>query len=446
MKPPMPAPQLSELLKEVDLSGRLVELMQVGPLPDGDYYHWDELRHRAPPEGLSHKEWWTGAKFARSQILKPIPLLDANGEPFRYALPDPVLRLLHEVDQDASGGIRMAEEVTNPATRDRYIINSLIEESITSSQLEGAATTKDVAKNMIRSGRKPVDRGEQMILNNFIAMQFIQENRDETLTPEMVFELHRIVTENTLDDPTKAGRFREDEDNVVVEDGLGNVLHVPPPAHELPQRLETMCAFANERPASEFVHPVVRAIILHFWTGYDRLFVDGNGRTARALFYWSMLSQGYWLAEYISISQVLKKAVGQYSRAFTYTETDNNDITYFLLYQLRVIQRAIRGLQAYLRRKMREIREVEALLRESTDLNHRQLAVLSHALKHPGMRYTIQSHQKSHNVAYQTARTDLLDLAERNLLVQRRAGKAYVFTAPNNLGERLEKSGAGGNG
>lgn len=438
MKPPMPAPQLEELLKEVNIVQRLSELLAVSALPDGQYYHWDQLRYRSPPDGLTHKEWWAGVKLARSHLLKPIPLLDKQGQPFHYGLPDPVLRLLHEIDQQAAGGIQMAEEVTNPASRDRYIINSLIEESITSSQLEGAATTNQVARNMIRSGRKPIDRGEQMILNNFRAMRFIQEHQDEPLTPELIFELHRIVTAETLEDPGKAGCFRDKEDNIIVEDGWGNVLHTPPPAEQLPARLDAMCAFANESsPDDVFVHPVVRAVILHFWAGYDHPFVDGNGRTARALFYWSMLAQGYWLAEYLSISQILKKAVGQYGRSFSYTETDNNDITYFLLYHLRVIQRAIRSLQKYLRRKIEEIRRVESLLRQSANLNYRQLALLSHALKHPGMRYTIESHRKSHDVAYQTARTDLLDLASRRLLLQRKSGKAFVFTAPADLGDRL---------
>lgn len=442
MKPPVAAPQLPDLLEGVVKAGRLGRLLEVGPLPDGGYYHWDELRHRAPPDDLSHEEWWAGAKLARSQLLREIPLLDKAGQPFRYGLPDPVLRLLHEIDQEAAGGIQMAEEVTNPATRDRYVINSLIEESITSSQLEGAATTKDVARNMIRSGRKPVDRGEQMILNNYRAMRFIQEHRDELLSPELVFELHRIVTDETLEDPGKAGALREDSDEIIVEDGFGNVLHVPPPAEELPERLNRLCSFANEQSGQEvFVHPVVRAVLLHFWVGYDHPFVDGNGRTARALFYWAMLSRGYWLAEYLSISQILKKAVGQYGRSFSLTETDNNDLTYFLLYHLRVIQRAIRSLQKYLRRKMQEIRRVEGLLRESVDINHRQLALLGHALRHPGMRYTIESHRKSHDVVYQTARTDLLDLADRGFLRKRKSGNAYVFTAPDDLGDRLADAG-----
>lgn len=443
MKIPMPAPGLHDLFEKVDLKEKLVEIMKIGPLPEGKYLHWDELRHRTPPAGLAHEDWWAGVKLARSHALKSVPLQDGKGRNFKYMLPDPVLRFLHEIDQNASGGIQLAEEVTSPATRDRYVINSLIEESITSSQLEGASTTAEVARDMIRSGRRPIDRSERMILNNFLAMQFVQENRTAKLTPEFVFELHRIVTGGTLDDPRKAGCFRADEDDIVVSDAVGNILHVPPPAAELPERLQAMCAFANSRSADgPFMHPVLRAIILHFWLGFDHPFVDGNGRTARALFYWSMLTDRYWLAEYISISRILKKAPGQYGRAILFTETDENDLTYFVLYQLRVITRAIEELKEYLRKKMQEIREVQALLRRSADLNHRQLALLSHALKHPGRPYTVQSHQTSHGVSTGTARTDLLDLADRQLLYRRKVGKSFVFTAPGDLGERLSSKRA----
>jgi Fic family protein len=439
MKIPMKAPSFAEVF----VPGKLSSIMGVGPAPAGKYLHWDELRHRTPPAGLSHADWWAGVKLARANAMKPIPLQDGTGAAFEYMLPDAVLRLLHIIDQNASGGIQLTEEVTNPGTRDRYIVNSLIEESITSSQLEGAATTAEVARDMIRSGRRPMDRSERMILNNFVAMRFVQENRKRTLTPELVFELHRTVTDGTLDDPGKAGEFRTDDDRVVVSDEYGTTLHTPPPAAEFPGRLLSMCAFANAQSAEDtFMHPVVRAVILHFWLAYDHPFVDGNGRTARALFYWSMLSDRYWLAEFISISRILRTAPGQYGRSFLFTETDENDLTYFILYQLEVIARAVEDLKEHLRKKMAEIRQVQALLKRSADLNHRQLALLSHALKHPGRAYTVQSHRTSHRITPVTARNDLVDLAERRLLHKRKVGKAFVFSAPADLGTRLSATSA----
>lgn len=436
MKLPLEPPSVSDLIAKLDRQ-RLQEVLAIPPLVKGEYAPWDKVRQLEPPAGLTSEEWWLGIKLARGQLLKPVPLRDTKGRPFEFGMPDPVLRLTHEIDQLASGRVQISEEVTNPSTRDRYIVSSLIEESITSSQLEGASTTSEVARNMLRTGRKPIDKGEQMILNNFHGMKFVREHADDPLSPSLVFELHERVTFDTLEDSSRAGAFRQAGDDIQVEDEIGTVLHRPPDASELGKRLDDMCRFANDRPDDAFLHPVLRAVILHFWVAYDHPFVDGNGRTARALFYWSLLSQGYWLAEYISISRILRKARAQYSRSFLYTETDDNDLTYFIAYQLQVIRRAIGDLQKYLAKKISEVRQTESLLKRSGQFNHRQLALLSHALRHPQTRYTIESHQRSHDVVYDTARTDLLALADTGLLSKRKQGRRYEFAAPSDLGSRL---------
>jgi Fic family protein len=151
-----------------------------------------------------------------------------------------------------------------------------------------------------------------------------------------------------------------------------------------------------------------------------------------------MLSQGYWLCEYISISRILRAAPARYARSYLYTETDENDVTYFILYQLGVIRRAIDELNKYLKRKVEEVRQTEQLIRRSAEFNHRQIALLAHAMKHPHHRYSIESHRTSHNVVYQTARTDLLDLVSKGLLEQRKIGRSFSFYPADNFVERLQ--------
>jgi Fic family protein len=189
-------------------------------------------------------------------------------------------------------------------------------------------------------------------------MRRIRELSDRPLSPEFVLDLHRMVTEGTLEDPAAAGRLRrpgEPADEIVVTDRTdGTTLHTPPDATELPARLERMCEFANEDSAEPYLHPVLRAIFLHFWLAYDHPFVDGNGRTARALFYWSMLRRGYWLMWFVSVSRFLTKAPARYPRSFLYSETDENDLTYFLLFQLEILRRAIDESHTFLARKTRD--------------------------------------------------------------------------------------------
>jgi Fic family protein len=434
---PQAPPPLEALLQEAGAASDLLALVDLmrEQQDAATYLHWDELRHRPPPEGLSTRQWWLVQKLARRGT--PLPLVGTNGKPFTFCQPSLLLKGLHDIDMTAGGNVLAPEAVTNPHTRDRYLISTLMEEAITSSQMEGAATTRDVAKDMIRSGRRPRDRSERMILNNYRTMQRIRELREEPLSPALVLELHGIVTRDALDDPLAAGRLRAPGVEVVVDDLYGTVFHVPPPAEELPQRIEALCAFANGTTPEEFLHPVVRAISLHFWLAYDHPFVDGNGRTARALFYWSMLHQKYWLFEFISISSIINKSRGKYELSFLHTETDDNDLTYFLLAQVKVIQQAIASLHRYLERKSQEISSLQRRLQGLEGLNHRQMALLRHALRHPGFRYTVGSHQASHGVSNQTARTDLQKLAAQDLLLPLRQGRREVFSVPADLAQRL---------
>lgn len=64
---------------------------------------------------------------------------------------------------------------------------------------------------------------------------------------------------------------------------------------------------------------------------------------------------------------------------------------------------------------------------------------IGHALRHPGFEYTVQSHRTSHRVVTNTARADLIDLAELGLLVKTKRGRKLVFIAPRDLEVRIQE-------
>ena len=445
MKPPRTPPTFAklrdELLTKEDFFDRMLKAGAWSATVGENYAHWDGLRHRTPPEGITHEEWWVAIKFARMSLTRMLPIYDTNRMSFKIASPDPLSRYLSEADRDLSGRVPIPDQLLNPGTRDRYRISASIEEAITSSQLEGASTTRKVATEMLRSGRKPVDRSERMIFNNYQAMRTIRKLQDKPLTPEDVRQLHRIVTDQTLDDDADAGRLRTSDDIKVFNVETNEVLHSPPAHGELPARLRTLCDFANEKIPNYYIHPIVRAILLHFFLAYDHPFVDGNGRTARALFYWSMARSGYWLCEFLSISHFLRKAPADYAMSYLYTETDEGDATYFVLSQLDILKKAIGAMHDYVRLKMRAMTRAQTILRQSHAFNHRQLAILAHAMQHPDANYTATSHANSHQVTRQTARTDLKDLAESGLLLPIPIANGFMYTVPTDLESRLEDFG-----
>jgi len=423
--------------------GALGQILSAGTddLRAGRYDHWEKFRRRRTPAGLTSEQWWAGVKLARAANRRQIPLADADGTPFSFTLADPLPETLSLIDRSLGGQIGIPDRILNSDQRDTYVVSSLIDEAITSSQIEGAAVTRDVAQKMLRTRRRPKDEGEQMILNNFNTMRYIKTLGEEPLSRELLEDLHRRMTEGTLDDPADAGRVRAAGREIVVEDVYGNVTHRPPPAGSLGERIEALCRFANGDDDERFIHPAVRAMAIHFWLAYDHPFADGNGRTARALFYWSMLRSGYWLFEFISISQVIahRDFNKAYYRAYLQTESDENDLTYFLLYHCRVIRRAIDDLHGFIERKAKQAQAVDGLLQSSSGLNHRQRALLGHAMRHPVTRYTTENHQGSHAVAYQTARNDLTDLESRGLMTRERIGRVDHFSVVQDFEDRLSR-------
>lgn len=157
--PPSP---LDKLL-ETRLS-RLPALISsgIGTQPEDEYPHWSKLRRQTPPKGFSNEDWWLAVKLARAPVRQRLPLADKEENRFSYSDSRYLNRMLSRVDRDAGGRIELPSAgIVNVHSRDRYLVRSLTEEAIRSSQLEGAATTHRVAKEMLRSGRRPRDRGEE---------------------------------------------------------------------------------------------------------------------------------------------------------------------------------------------------------------------------------------------------------------------------------------------
>lgn len=442
MKPLAPAPPLEALRSqsEAELAAIVAAAQSVS---DDDYPHWDALRHKPASGGYSAEQRWLALKLKRAGSRLSFPLLRAkNGDALSVTRHARLDAGVARMDRMLAGRLQLPEAARSEATRDQFIASSLMEEAIHSSLFEGAVSTREAAKDMLRSQRAPINRDERMILNNFRAMDRLREMAKAPLTLEGVLELHHIMTDGTLDRPDQAGRIQQSGDArvQVLDERIHRVVHDPPPAEQLPERMARLVEFANEEDvvAGQYVHPVLRSVLLHFQLAYDHPFYDGNGRTARALFYWSMLRRGYWLAEYFSISRLLHQNRKPYELAYLQVESDAQDGTYFVLQQLDVLERAVDELFAYVERKSLAQSGLRRRLQGRNDINHRQLALLDHALRRPGAQYTHESHANSHRVSLITARSDLLALVEQGWLQRVRAGKRMLYLPAPGLADRLD--------
>ncbi len=398
------------------------------------YWTWDELRRHPMPPGVAPERAWAVVSTLRSLAGRELSLRDKDTRPFRVWITDStwqqVLRI-HVADSDPFGVL----ERVAASHQDAFRVESLMEEAIHSSILEGAATTRRDARRLLEEGRTPGTVGERMIVNNYRTMAMLQELAQQPLSEALLGELQRSLTHGTLEDARDAGRVQAaGDERVRVVDGVGQVLHRPPPAEHLPARLAALCAFANTD--GDGLADVVKAIVLHFALAYEHPFVDGNGRTARALFYWYLLRRGHPLVRYLSISRVLVGAREQYGRAFLHVE-QTGDLTYFVLHQLRVYDQALRTLREHVDRRRRELIAVELEFARFPELNVRQKAVLRGWLAGEPRAWTARAHANVQGVTHQTAMADLRSLEQRDLAISVQSRHRRSFLPVGDLARRL---------
>ncbi|MBF1371779.1 MAG: Fic family protein [Porphyromonas sp.] len=311
---------------------------------------------------------------------------------------------------------RFITELIPPTHKRRYLMSALMEEAIRSSQIEGAATTRRVAKEMLRKNITPRDRSQRMILNNYRTMALLQEQRNAEMTEELLLQIHRSMVRGTLEHSADEGRCRTEEDDVYVANELTKeVVHTPPPASELSDFMQFFLSLCNDREQPTFIHPILRGIIIHFLIGYMHPFVDGNGRTARALFFWYMLRSGYSLLEYLSISQVIYNGKSRYEEAYLKVETDDLDLGYFVQYHLKVLRRSIESFKSYAEQKLKEQESLTPLLRIG-GLNERQMHILRLYQESDTLSLTGGEVVQRFGVTLATAKSDLKGLVERGFL------------------------------
>ncbi len=400
---------------------------------NSDYPYWDKVKYLKTSENLEPKKLWFALKILRqaNRIL-----LNFGRYKFSFTTTDEMFELLHYFDMNIGGNLT-GEQLIPSERKNVYLISSIMEEAIASSQMEGAATTRKVAKEMLQKSEKPKNKGQQMILNNYLTINYIKEHSKDNFSLERLKEIHRSMTTNTLDDESDAGTIRQ-HDNILVMDGItGEIAHNPPHFEELETLLADLEKFFNQN-GTHFIHPIVKAIIVHFMLSYFHPFVDGNGRTARSLFYWYLMKQGYWLVEYMSISRIIYKAKKQYEVAFLQTENDDNDLTYFILYNLRKMKDAFEELKRYLERKTAENNSV-SLLAKIKGINQRQAQIIKMVMEKPNVSFSVKEIENRFSISDFTARNDLEKLVELGYLIEIQINKVKRNYIKSNKFDKLLK-------
>ena len=435
-------PNLSKIAKE-EISETLFDEKKeeifnfIKRVNEDEYLYWDKIKFKEPaPQGISKEGLWQVIKISRKMQSKKTPIRDENGKYFSWIKLSYLEEFFHNLDMNTGGELFTGKAEVDKRNKQKLITRGIMEEAIASSQLEGAATSRQMAKKMLREERKPKNESERMIVNTYLSMKALEdEYKNKKMSTELILEMHSLIIKDTFDEKGEKPRIRKEDDDIcVVDKSSGVIYHKAPNIKFAKEEMNMLVKFANnELETGYFMHPVIKAIFLHFWIGYLHPFTDGNGRLARLLFYWYLLKKGYWAFSYLPISKIIKLSTMQYEMAYVYSEQDDNDLTYFANYNIQKIKLAIKNFNEYLEKQVRENIKMKKKSETKYKLNDRQVYLLQYLYGAPDERTTLKMHMNVYQVAKMTASKDLKELARKGFLKPLKKGRNVYYYGTNKV-------------
>lgn len=390
----------------------------------------EEIRHRLKQQKTTEGEWSTiNREIVATRKTGSITFFFKSIEPKFWFYPADIIH--KKIDEIECLGKNLYEQINKHASfKNDFLLDSAIEEAITSAIYEGAHSTRAQAEQLLASGERPKNKDEWMLINNFNAMKWVKENQSTSLTKDVLLQLHRIVTENTLegDDINFQGKFRNDTVFVGPHEGIEY--------SKVEQAVEEMIALTTSNP--RYFHPLLKGILVHYFVGYIHPFFDGNGRTARALFYFKSIKNQLNYVELLSVSAYLRTHGKQYEKSFEKVKDNEYDLTYFVDFCLDSISSALKEVSRKVRYLLRMVD-----LKEKFQLSQSQIGLMQRMALHKFRTIDIEEYAKQISKSREFARQELKKLLDLNLVSEIKVSKKLVYKVNANMLKELYKERTG---
>lgn len=387
------------------------------------YLGKNEIMYRLPSE-VNINDFWPMILNYRKEHGKEIPLKDQKGRNFWYC-PLPYTNNITLIDNSAKSQIY--ENINkifkkSPRIANYYQYDALIDEAMNSSVIEGAFSTKKRTKELVSKKIKPVNKSDQMILNNHEALKFVLENLHRKIDEDIILEIYRIITKNTLDDADDVEKYRNG--SVIVCSATQETIYEGPNYEEVPKMMENLINFIKSDIS---IHPIEKASIIHFYFVYIHPFFDGNGRTSRVIQYMYLLQQGYDFFKFFSVSTVIENQKLKYYKAIKDVEDYDSDLTYFINFNSSMILESIIAIISRLGRVFGKDLIISKLENDGFYLSDRQKKCLHFFIKTEKGNMSIENYKKKYKVSYETARQDLNNLESAGIFQKVKIGKKNIY-------------------
>lgn len=378
------------------------------------YAPLEDIKYRLDKVGIPQSSWpKLKQKIQTYRKMSAIPFfLNSIDKKFWYFPSDSINKKIHHVE---SLGNRLFDRIENHSSfKHEFLANAAIEEAITSAIYEGANSTRSKAKALIASGEKPKNKDEWMLINNYLAMKWIKDNSTLPVSSGLVLKIHEIVSKNTLegDDANFCGKFRDDVVYVGSHEGITYT--------KIEETLNEIIEQTTNHP--RFIHSLIRGILLHYFIAYIHPFFDGNGRTARTLFYFKAIKNDLKFVELLSVSANLKEHGRRYEKSFDLVKEHELDMTFFIDFCLDSLITALDKVE----KKVNYLIDISSLI-EKEGINSNQVSLLQRMALNKYRATSIEEYAEDIGKSREIARRELKDLLNKGYLREEKKGKKYIY-------------------
>ncbi len=401
------------------------------------YLTWDEFLTQRLPSGLSPLETWNllGTVTRCMGIEFPVPDLAGNDYWYlrTHEIADTVSRIqcLCRADSD------LYATLTTSQNR-RVLVRSRIDETLAAAMLDGLEIDEAEAQVLLELERSPRTSVERLVVNTLAAFDHLDDLVNEPFSLELFMHLRALLLDGV--DMAEIGHATPRLGLMTSEYTDAEV------ARSAARQAEYISLYANHMSGDPHDHPVIRALLLPDMFRFYRPLPDLNSQVGRLVFRLYAMKAGLPVLGVLPLSRVkLRWEDGDVSPLISldrqaYTEAHRHSGTNLTPWATLVVQMTLAALDdtlGFIDRINRRDEELRQLLQLDPELNHRQRSILGRALRNPGAEFRIAYHKTNHRVAYATARADLLELVDKQLLEMHQQGRAFVFTPVPDLAARL---------
>ena len=317
-----------------------------------------------------------------------------------------------------------------PKWESKLLMDAAVRSAHFSTRIEGNPLTLDEVRDLFEGKEVYAKtRDKQEVMNYRKVLSFV--NGEPEISIGTIKEINRITLEKI--DDKEGGKFREIQNYIVKEsNGKREIIYTPPPKELVPGMMNDLVEWIKNTVREE-ISPVIIAGATHYEFVSIHPFLDGNGRTARALATLVLYKLGYDTKRLFSLEEYYDRNLANYYSALQSAQknrdTEKEDITLWLEYfacgiadELTRIEKQILNIS-----KDRALKDKGGQL----ELSERQMKAVAYLQKHD--KITNRDYAEKFNISGATAKRDLNELKSMGLLIQKGRGRSVYYVLMTRL-------------